>query len=27
MEEEFIDKNRKIDPILFDLFTRFIGEK
>jgi len=26
IEEEFINKSRKVDPILFDLFTRYISE-
>jgi HD-GYP domain-containing protein (c-di-GMP phosphodiesterase class II) len=26
IEEEFINKGHKVDPILFDLFTRFISE-
>jgi len=26
MEKEFINRSRKIDPILFDLFIRYISE-
>ena len=26
IEEEFINKAHKVDPILFDLFTRYISE-
>jgi HD-GYP domain-containing protein (c-di-GMP phosphodiesterase class II) len=26
IEEEFINKGHKVDPILFDLFTRYISE-
>jgi hypothetical protein len=27
MRDEFVDKNLKIDPILFDIFEIFIREK